>query len=64
MGRSDRAADNFKYYHKIDLSGRYIVNDNFEIFGRVENLFDEHYQEVDGYGVPGISFYGGVKVTF
>ncbi len=53
-----------KHYHKIDLSGRYIVNENFEIFGRVENLLDEHYQEVDGYGVPGISFYSGGKVTF
>jgi len=53
-----------KHYHKIDLSGRYIVNDNFEVFGRVENLLDRHYQEVDGYGVPGISFYSGGKVTF
>ena len=53
-----------KYYHKIDLSGRYIVNENFEVFGKVENLLDKHYQEVDGYGTPGISFYGGGKVTF
>lgn len=53
-----------KHYHKIDLSGRYIVNENFEVFGRVENLLDRHYQEVDGYGAPGISFYGGGKVTF
>ena len=53
-----------KGYHKVDLSGRYIVNDNFEIFGRVENLLDKHYQEVDGYGTPGISFYGGGKVTY
>lgn len=51
-------------YNKIDLSGRYIVNESFEVFGRVENLSDEHYQEVDGYGTPGISFYTGVKVIF
>jgi vitamin B12 transporter len=53
-----------KGYHKVDFSGRYIVSKNFEIFGRIENLLDEYYQEVDGYGTPGISFYGGGKVTF
>ena len=53
-----------KHYHKVDLSYRYIINENFEVFGRVENLFDEHYQEVDGYGVPGLSFYAGAKTTF
>jgi vitamin B12 transporter len=51
-------------YHKIDLSGRYIVNENFEVFTRIENLLDKHYQEVDGYGAPGISFYGGGKAIF
>ena len=53
-----------KHYHKIDLSARYIVNEYLEVFGRIENLLDEDYQEVDGYGSPGISFYGGGKVTY
>jgi len=30
----------------------------------VENLLNQFYEEVDGYGMPGISFYGGGKVTF
>ncbi|MBN1871398.1 MAG: TonB-dependent receptor [Candidatus Omnitrophica bacterium] len=51
-------------YHKVDVSARYLVNEYLELFGRIENLLDKHYQEVDGYGVPGISFYGGGKVTF
>jgi vitamin B12 transporter len=51
-------------YHKVDLSARYIVNENFEAFGRIENLLDKHYQEVDGYGTPGISFYAGAKTKF
>lgn len=53
-----------KSYYKIDLSGRYTVNKYLELFARIENLLDKHYQEVDGYGVPGIAFYGGGKVTF
>jgi vitamin B12 transporter len=53
-----------KHYHRIDISARYIISDNFELFGRVENLLDKHYQEVDGYGTPGISFHCGGKGTF
>lgn len=55
---------NLKHYNKVDVSGRYIVNKNFELFARVENLLNQFYEEVDGYGMPGISFYGGGKVTF
>ena len=51
-------------YHKIDASGRYVVNDNLEFFGRIENITDIHYEEIDGYGTPGRSFYAGAKATF
>lgn len=53
-----------EHYHKVDLSGRYAINENFELFGRIDNLLDKHYQEVDGYGTPGISFYGGGKAIY
>ena len=55
---------NLKHYNKVDVSSRYIINKNFEIFARIENLLNQFYEEVDGYGMPGISFYGGGKVTF
>lgn len=51
-------------YMKVDISGRYKINPMFEVFGRIENAFDEDYEEVDGYGVPGIAFYSGGKITF
>ena len=62
--RKDVGYVTVKHYHVVDVSGRYVVNDNFELFGRVENLLNKGYQEIDGYGTPGISFYGGGKVTF
>jgi vitamin B12 transporter len=48
----------------IDLSCSYDITDKFQIFGRIENLFDEKYQEIHGFAVSGRSFYAGGKVTF
>ncbi len=47
---------------RIDVSGSYAVNDSIELYGRVENLLDEDYQQISGYGTPGLSAYGGVRV--
>jgi vitamin B12 transporter len=53
-----------KAYTKVDISTSYDLRENFQLFGRIENLFDEEYQEVYGFTRPGQSFYAGVKVTF
>ena len=45
------------------LAGSYRIGQRLELFGRVENLFDEEYEEVIGYGTPGLSAYGGLRVT-
>lgn len=46
---------------RVDASAQYALNDNVEFYGRVENLFDIHYQEIFGYGTPGRSTYAGVR---
>ena len=51
-------------YTLVDLSGSFKVHRNLEVFARVENLLDEDYEEAYGYGTPGFSAYGGVKVVF
>lgn len=38
------------------------VGEHFAIYGRVDNLFDERYQTVAGYGTLGRAAYGGVRV--
>lgn len=48
----------------IDLRASYKVSDQISLFGRIENAFDEQYQEVTGFGTPGISAYGGVRGSF
>ena len=40
---------------RVDLSGRYQLSDKVELYARVENLLDEHYQQILGYGTPGLS---------
>jgi len=48
-------------YTLIDLAGSFRVNKALDIFGRVQNLFDEKYEEAGGYGTPGLSAYFGIK---
>jgi vitamin B12 transporter len=40
------------------------IGDRFALYGRVENLTDEKYQVVSGYGTYGRAAYGGVRVRF
>ena len=53
-----------KPYIKVDLAASYDFTENFQLFGRIENLFDKKYQEVNGYAMPGQSFYAGIKANF
>lgn len=48
-------------YVVTDLRASYGVTDQLEIFGRVENLFDEEYETVYRYGQPGRAVFGGVR---
>jgi vitamin B12 transporter len=34
------------------------------VFGRVENLFDERYQEVFGFEAAPVTAFAGIKLTF
>jgi vitamin B12 transporter len=50
-------------YTLLNLAGSLTVTKWLEIYGRAQNLLDEQYQEVLGYGTPGISGYLGVRAT-
>lgn len=49
---------------RLDATARYALSPRFELYARVENVTDEAYQEVFGYGTPGRSAYAGVRVRF
>jgi vitamin B12 transporter len=46
------------------LYGSYELSSSLNIFGRVENLFDEEYEEVDGFPALGIGVFGGLRYSF
>lgn len=51
-------------YTLFNLVASYRITRNIEIFGRIDNLFDEEYEVVLGYGTAGRSAYVGVRVGY
>lgn len=55
---------NIEDYSLVNIATEYEVNPHFSIFGRIDNLTNEHYSEVFGFPALGRAAYGGVKVRF
>ncbi len=51
-------------YTTVDMGLRFDLTDRAELTLRVTNLFDEDYQEVNGYNAPGRAFYLGLAARF
>ena len=51
-------------YWLLRLAGSYQVQPGVELYGRVENLLDEKYQEVFGFQTAGLAAYAGVRITY
>lgn len=51
-------------YTLVNLVGSYTINKHVQLFSSIENLFNQHYQEIHGYNTAGISAFGGVKLSF
>ncbi len=48
----------------LNLAASYKVHDNVEIYGRIDNVLNQKYQEVFSFGTPGIGAFAGVRVRF
>jgi len=51
-------------YGFVNIAAEYQVNPNLSLFGRIDNLMNEHYSEVFGFPALGRAAYGGVKMRF
>jgi vitamin B12 transporter len=51
-------------YSFVNIAAEYDVTPHLSVFGRVDNLTNEHYSEVFGFPALGRAAYGGVKVRF
>jgi vitamin B12 transporter len=48
----------------VNLSATYDVSRQLQVFGRIDNLFDQQYEEILSFGRPIRSVYGGVRFTY
>ena len=51
-------------YSFVNIAAEYEVNPHLSIFGRIDNLTNEHHSEVFGFPALGRAAYGGVKLRF
>ena len=48
----------------LNLGGRYKINERFDVFLQINNLFGKEYERYLNYPSRGIQFLGGLSVTF
>jgi vitamin B12 transporter len=60
--QSDGFGPRVKGWTRTDLSAGYEFMPGLEVYGRIENLFDIHYQQIGGYGTPGLSGLVGFRI--
>ena len=53
-----------KDWLRVDLNAAYDLNENVELYGRVENVLDEDYQQILGYGTAGQSGSVGIRLRY
>jgi vitamin B12 transporter len=51
-------------YTLVNIGAGYEFTENLELYGRVENLFDEDYEEVFGFNTQGVTTFVGIKGRF
>jgi len=47
----------------VNIAADYKLTDNMSVYGRVDNLFDHHYEIPDGFLATGIGVFGGIRFT-
>jgi len=63
IGRESFVRERLGGYATVNLAATWQVIPEFALFGRVENLFDERYQDPDGFQRPGFGAWAGLKAS-
>jgi len=50
-------------YTVVNIAADYAISDQIKIFGRVDNLFNTHYQNPTGFLQPGLGVYAGMRIA-
>ncbi len=51
-------------YLLVNIGASYDLTDGISLYGRVENLLDEDYENVFGFNTPGVAGYAGFRARF
>ncbi|TCT04373.1 TonB-dependent receptor plug domain-containing protein [Aquabacter spiritensis] len=51
-------------YTVVNLAANYALGPAATLFGRIDNLFDQTYENPNGFLAPGFGAYGGIKFTY
>lgn len=61
---SNPASEKLGVFNVVNLSASYDVTKNWQAYVRVDNLFNEKYEEIFSFGTPIRSIFGGVKANY
>ena len=48
----------------VGMSASYDVTRSLQVYARLDNVFDEHYEEVLGYQAPGVAGFMGLRLSY
>lgn len=63
-GRQQDGESFLDAYKTVDLRAQYSLSQRINFFARIENIFDEDYQMVRGYGTRGLSLFFGLRARY
>lgn len=50
-------------YTLVNVAANYAVNQYVTVFGRIDNLLNQHYENPNGFLAPSFGIYGGIRVA-
>ncbi|MGV8996151.1 MAG: TonB-dependent receptor plug domain-containing protein [Parvibaculaceae bacterium] len=53
-----------KGYVTVNLAADYVLNEQFTLFGHIDNLLDREYENPVGFLQPGIGAFAGIRASF
>ena len=59
----DPAAGRRRATTVVNLAANYTINQHVNVFGRIDNLLNEQYQNPTGFLRPGFGIFGGIRVS-
>lgn len=58
------AVETLDDYVLVNLAASWDVNGHLQLYTKIDNLFDEYYEEAFGFATAGLSGYIGMKLTY